>query len=255
MLLERAKQRYEAGRAAGDTPEARGHFEAALDALHLANQLAPAPWLLFNMAQVQSQIGGCNEATDLYQRFIASGPAPAARSSAEQALQLLGTCEDGGLAPAPDDSLTPGLLLAPALSSMFEFEHEPTPVAPAAPASKPEAPASATAILPWAFGGLAVMSGVASAIYWHEANSAKSDLDRIQVAGPEVTRTQERGESALGMARLFGGVAIGFSLAAVGSYWWLEHERSRETPLTTALRGLSITPLEGGAAAGYQSEF
>ena len=41
LLLERAKQRFEAGR--GDGAEARDHLEGALDALNLAYGLAPEP--------------------------------------------------------------------------------------------------------------------------------------------------------------------------------------------------------------------
>jgi hypothetical protein len=252
LLLERAKERYEAGRAAEDAAAARPHFEGALDALHLTYRLWPAPWLLFNMAQVQSRLGACNEAADLYQRFLASNPAPAARANAEQALDLLGTCEDGGLAAAPDDSMEPGLLLAPDLTSMFE--PDPAVPPPAVPPAQAPAATRVADILPWAFGGLAVMSGVAATVYWQEANSAKSDLDALSVAGPEVARTQQRGESALELSRIFGGVAVGFALAAVGSYWWLEHEK-KEAPLAAALGGLSLTPLEGGAAAAFHSEF
>jgi hypothetical protein len=257
MLLERAKLRYEAGRAAGAGDAARPHLEGALDALHLAYGLSPAPWLLFNMAQVQSQLGACNEAADLYQRFLASHPAPAARASAERALELLAACEHGNLAPPPDDSLEPGLFLTSSLGSIFQApqrQQAPPPAAPAAPADAQETPRLAS-ILPWAFGGLAVMSGVAGVIYWNEAQSAKTDLDRLSVAGPEVVRTQQRGESALDLARVFGGVAVGFALASAGSYWWLEHGSTPETPLAAALDRLSFLPLEGGAAALYQSEF
>src|SRR5262245_11370503 len=41
VLLERAKERYEAGRGTG--PESREQLEGALDALRLAYQIAPAP--------------------------------------------------------------------------------------------------------------------------------------------------------------------------------------------------------------------
>jgi tetratricopeptide (TPR) repeat protein len=257
MLLERAKSRYEAGRAAGSDEAARPQLEGALDALHLAYGLSPAPWLLFNMAQVQSRLGACNEAADLYQRFLASDPAPAARSSAREALELLGACEDG-LAPAPDDSLAPGLMSASNLDSIFSADRAEPPPSPArtpSPAAAAPAATSIAVILPWAFGGLAVMSGVAGAIYWNEAKAAKRDLDGLSVAGPEVTRTQQRGESALDLARVFGGISVGFALAAAGSYWWLEREKKMETPLEAALRRLSVGPLEGGAAAVYQSEF
>src|SRR6185295_2009322 len=92
LLLERAKQRYEAGRAGGEA--ARDQLEGALDALRLAYQIAPASWLLFNLAQVQSQLGACREAAQLYQRFLDSKPAPDARANAEQGLKLLGSCDE-----------------------------------------------------------------------------------------------------------------------------------------------------------------
>jgi hypothetical protein len=252
MLLERAKQRFEAGREAGEGT--RTHLEGALDALGLAYALSPESWLLFNMAQVQSRLGACPEAAELYRRFLASEPAPEAKASAEQALELLGGC-DGSLEPSSGDSLAPGLLMASALDSIFVAQgtpgSRPLPAPVGVDAAEPDGLAR---VLPWAFGSLALISGVAGLVYWNEAQAAKQDLDSFRVAGPWVAETQERGESAQDLARVFGGCAIGFALAAGVSYFWLGSERD-ETPVATALGGLSWFPLQGGAGAGYRSEF
>ena len=113
---------------------------------------------------------------------------------------------------------------------------------------------SVARVLPWAFGSLAVMSGVAGLVYWNAANDAKSDLDAIRFGGPQVAETQQRGESAQDLARVFGGCAIGFALAAGASYWWLRSSEAEEAPLG-ALGRLTWLPLHGGAGAAYRSEF
>lgn len=250
MLLERAKQRYEAGRGAGD--DARPHLEGALDALDLAYRLAPAPWLLFNMAQVQSRLGACSEAADLYQRFLASQPAPEARRSTEEALELLGACEDSD-GRRPTVELLPGLRVASSLDSIAA--HGLAAPSPSLTVdAEPMGEVSVARILPWAFGSLAVISGVAGAIYWGEARSAKHDLDRIRVAGPAVAQTQERGESAQSFARVFAGLAVGLALTTGASYWWLRPEPG-EASIARALEHVSWLPLAGGGAAAYRSEF
>jgi tetratricopeptide (TPR) repeat protein len=252
MLLERAKQRYEAGRGAPE--DARPHLEGALDALDLAYRLAPAPWLLFNMAQVQSRLGACSEAAQLYHRFLESDPTPEARRSTEEALDLLGSCEesDGQRATA---EVLPGLRLQSTFDSIFAARGVAAPSSPSPTVNaEPVEEGSTRAVLPWAFGSLSVISGVAGAIYWSEARSAKRDFDRIRIAGPAVAQTQERGESAQNLARVFGGLAVGFALATGASYWWLRSERG-EAPIAGALEHISWLPLASGAGAVYRSEF
>jgi len=254
MLLERAKLRFEAGRVEGEG--ARAHLEGAVDALNLAYTLSPEPWLLFNMAQVQSRLGACPEAAELYRRFLASDPAPEARASAERALQLLGRCDSAEAAPSSDGALAPGLFQPPPEVSIFwaggSAAARPLP-APAV--DEASGAGGVAAVLPWAFGSLAVMSGVAGIVYWNEAQSAKSDLDAIVVAGPQVAETQQRGESAQALAKVFGGCAVGLALAAGASYWWLRSsEGDAEAPLGV-LERVSWFPLHGGAGAAYRSEF
>jgi hypothetical protein len=248
MLLERAKQRYEGGRGAGE--DARSSLEGALDALDLAYRLHPAPWLLFNTAQVQSRLGACSEAADLYRRFLASDPAPEVRASAEQALGLLASCQDSSGEPHMDVALAPGLRVPQGLDSMFvPVSIIDAPATQASSGAEPTDDANVAAILPWTFGSLSLISGVAGAIFWSEAHAAKRDLDHIRVAGPRVAQTQERGESAQNFARIFGGCAVGFGVAAAVSYW-LQRPGASEEPVA-----LSWVPLEGGGGAVYRSSF
>jgi tetratricopeptide (TPR) repeat protein len=252
MLLERAKQRFEEGRGAGE--DARPHLEGALDALDLAYRLDPAAWLLFNMAQVQSRLGRCSEAAELYQRFLASDPEPAARTSAEAALQLLGSCDEASRELPGEDGLSPGLWIPSSLDTIFAAQGVASPSPPPAVAAGSTTEGSVVAALPWAFGSLAVISGVTGSIFWSGAVSAKRDLDRLRIAGPDVVKTRERGESAQALARVFGGLSAGFALAAGVSYWWLQSDRA-EAPLAAALGRFSVSPIAGGAGACYRSEF
>jgi hypothetical protein len=251
MLLERAKQRYEAGRKEQDAEASRARLQGALDALDLAYRLAPAPWLLFNMAQVESQLGACNEAAQLYRRYLASQPAPEARAGAESALALLGSCEGSG-SDEEGDAFLPGLREASSLDSIAGASPLALLTSPEPARADAGESGDAAAALPWAFGGLALMSGVAGVVYWNVARSAKSDLDDIRVAGPEVAQTQERGESAQSLSRVFGGFAAGFVVAAGASYLWLRP--SSEAP-SSSTPSLSLLPLDGGAGAVYRSAF
>jgi tetratricopeptide (TPR) repeat protein len=249
MLLERAKQRYDAGRRGGE--DAKQQLESALDALLLAYQLSPAPWLLFNLAQVRSQLGHCDEAAELYRRFLASEPGPAARASAGQALHLLGACDTPGTQPELDDALLPGLREASSLESL-NASGAPSPLPASSEESAPDR--EDVRVWPWAFAGVAATAGAAAVVFYGQAHAAQQDLDRIRIGGPQVAETQQRGESALTFARVFGGIALGFGLAAGASFWWPRAEPD-EAPHAPGLARLSLLPLERGAGAAYGFEF
>lgn len=246
QLLERAKERFEAGR--GSDEAAREQLEGALDALRLAYRLTPAPWLLFNLAQVKSRLGACQEATELYQRFLASNPTPEARGSAEQAMKLLGQCTD----PAPassDDGLEPGLLEPTSLTLVAEVEDRTAPAALGSAPAQLAVEESGLGPWPWVFGGLALGSALAAALFYGEAVDARDDLDRLQVGGPHVARTQRRGEAAQAAARVFGGFTAGFALATGASLWpWRGRDEAAAAPQLGQLRVL-------GAGASYSFEF
>lgn len=249
QLLERAKERFEAGR--GNGLEARQQLEGALDALRLAYRLTPAPWLLFNLAQVKSRLGACQEATELYQRFLASQPAPEARASAEQAMKLLGQCTE--LAPpSTDDGLEPGLLTASSRRLVAEVAQRSGPVVLSSAPAEPASVESSVEPWPWIFGGLALTSAVAAAFFYSEAVAAKDDLDRLQMGGPLVAQTQQRGKSAQSAARVFGGFTLGFALAT-GASLWPPWRRSDEAPAVAAPQLGRLRVL--GAGASYSFEF
>jgi tetratricopeptide (TPR) repeat protein len=250
LLLERAKERYEAGRGTGE--EARQQLEGALDALALAYRLVPAPWLLFNLAQVKSRLGACGEATELYRRFLASNPAANERANAEQALKLLGTCAEPS-APEAHEGLAPGLRPPTALASLVEVEGRLAPAALSDLGAEPALADAGFAGWPWIFGGLALGSAIAGAFFYGEAVDAKHDLDRLQVGGPLVAQTQQRGESALSAAQVLGGFSVGFAVAAGASL--LPRSQPGEAPpgASAPLGRLRALPL--GAGASYSFEF
>jgi hypothetical protein len=244
LLLERAKERYEAGRAGG--PGAREQLEGALDALRLAYQLAPASWLLFNLAQVKSQLGACSEAAELYQRFLASHPAPDARANAEGALKLLGGCEGSAPEPPMDEDLGPGLR-EPSSAALLAAV---PPALLSAGSAAPAVEADSFRGWPWIFGGLALTSAVVGALFYADAVDAKHDLDGLRVGGPRVVETQQRGETAQTASRVLGGFALGFTLAAGASLWpTAEPEAPSEGSQSLGqLRGLPL-------GASYSFEF
>jgi len=251
LLLQRAKERYEAGRQGGS--DARAELERALDALRLAYRLRPAPWMLFNLAQVQSQLGSCHDATELYRRFLASDPGPEARASAEQALALLGPCGE-----LPEPTLDDGLLPAPQLPSSDQLpaalgsslgpallEGEDEPDAVAAAGDRPWL---------WAFAGMSATSALVAAVFYGEARAAEGDLDRLRVAGPRVIETRDRGETALKRARAFGGLAAGLALVAGATYWFPSPASDERSPNAASGR-FGLVPLEGGAVGAYAFDF
>ena len=252
LLLERAKERYEAGRGTGE--EARQQLEGALDALALAYRLAPAPWLLFNLAQVKSRLGACGEATELYRRFLASNPAANERANAEQALKLLGTCAEPS-APEAHEGLAPGLRPPTALASLAEVEDGLNPAALSDFGAAPVLEDAGFAGWPWIFGGLALGSAIAGAFFYGEAVDAKDDLNRLQVGGPLVAQTQRRGESALSAAQVLGGFSVGFAVAA-GASLWSRGGPGEAPPVASAPLALGrLRALPLGAGAGYTFEF
>jgi hypothetical protein len=214
--------------------------------------------MLFNLAQVQSQLGACRDATELYRRFVASDPGPEARSSAERALELLGACAD-----SPEPSLGDGLL--PALQIPTPRDALPATMASGmAPVSllghEPEAGSVAESAEAgshawlWAFAGVSATSAIVGAVFYGQARAAERDLDRFAVAGPAVIETQQRGQTALARARAFGGLAAGFALAA-GATYWLSSPASDEREPAPGWGTLSWAPVEGGGVGSYSFEF
>ena len=75
----RARTLAERGRAAHDARD----YAGAIAAFTEAYAIAPAPALLFNLAQAYRLAGRCDDASLMYRRFLASSPSDDARGLAE----------------------------------------------------------------------------------------------------------------------------------------------------------------------------
>lgn len=84
----RARALAERGRAAHDAHD----YAGAIAAFTEAYALAPAPALLFNLAQAYRLAGRCDDAAVMYRRFLASSPPDDARQLAEQHLATVDRC-------------------------------------------------------------------------------------------------------------------------------------------------------------------
>ncbi len=115
-------------------------------------------------------------------------------------------------------------------------------LAPAEPATRP-VPA-----LTWALGGLAVAGGAAFGIL---VRTGASDFDRLEDSCGR-TRSCTDGQVAGARAQYVAAdIALGVGIAALGGAAWSFLERPAASPAA----GLSLTPLGGGALAGWRGIF
>src|SRR5688572_11504167 len=78
--------------AKGRTAHDQGDYTRAIAAFKEAYVMAPAPALLFNLAQAYRLQGNCDDAALMYRRYISSRPAPEGRALAEEHLQTMERC-------------------------------------------------------------------------------------------------------------------------------------------------------------------
>jgi tetratricopeptide (TPR) repeat protein len=84
----RARDLAERGRTAHDAKD----YATAIASFTEAYALAPAPGLLFNLAQVYRLRGSCDDAALMYRRFLATNPPDDARQLAEAHLSTVERC-------------------------------------------------------------------------------------------------------------------------------------------------------------------
>lgn len=135
--VQRARQHFLAGKHAFETknyPRALAEFEAGY-------ALEPRPGFLLNMGHAVRKMGEVRKAIELYQQFLATGPADAERSAAEALIAQL----EKGIEPATEPA-APASEPAPA-SVPAEPSAESAPVPEASPfAAETAAPAAATGV-------------------------------------------------------------------------------------------------------------
>ena len=84
----KARSLAERGRVAHDARD----YAGAISAFTEAYALAPAPGLLFNLAQAYRLRGNCDDAALMYRRFLATNPPDDARLLAESHLSTVERC-------------------------------------------------------------------------------------------------------------------------------------------------------------------
>jgi tetratricopeptide (TPR) repeat protein len=232
----KARKLADRGRAAHDARD----YAGAIVAFTEAYALSPAPGLLFNLAQAYRLRGNCDDASLMYRRYLATGPADDARVLAEMHLATVERC----LAKKVD-------VVANAKLSAPEVR---MPRAPAPdPRFKKDGPPAKDSRALGKFGvGLAVGGGAALLVagyYGFESHQASSEVERRYAAGEKWRALEARaaeGETAANRATIAAGVGAAAVIAGA-AVLVIDHRRSKKV--------LRIEPVAGGARVGVTWRF
>lgn len=231
----RARDLAERGRAAHDAKD----YTTAIVSFTEAYALAPAPGLLFNLAQAYRLRGNCDDAALMYRRFLATNPPDDARLLAEAHLSTVERCLAAKLAP-PDVKLArmPGPIPIGKRETLA-VKHD------AAPTSGRRT--GETVGLGLAIGGGAAL--LIAGYYGYESHQAETEVERRYAAGEKWKALEDRaaeGEHAGNVAK----VSLGLGAAAVAAgaaVLVIDHRRHKKT--------LDLKPVSGGARIGMSWTF
>jgi tetratricopeptide (TPR) repeat protein len=217
------------GRAAHDA----GNYSDAIAAFTQAYTMAPAPALLFNLAQAYRLQGNCDDAALMYRRFLATNPSPEVRSLAENHLATSERCMH---------KLALNIPLDPRPAATTGFVASAAPMhAPSSASFAVERP-SRKAELEQDIGiGLVIGGSTSLAIatyYAFRAHNASNDVAAAYAKGAkwkDVAPIDARGKSAASHAQLFGvGGALG---VAGGVVTYLIGRHTERAPVTVVATG------------------
>jgi tetratricopeptide (TPR) repeat protein len=169
----RARETYARGKAAyqqGEYAEALQHFEDAY-------RQSRAPALLFNMAQAHRLSGPehCQQALDLYRRYLVEDPRASNREEAAERVGEMRACVDRASAE-PEPVAAPALPPAEA-GTNDEPVARPKPATPP-PAVKPDAPPQRTPVAAILVTGAGAALGVAGGILYLRARAKYDQVER-----------------------------------------------------------------------------
>jgi tetratricopeptide (TPR) repeat protein len=181
-----------------------GKLDEAIALFRQAYALAPAPGLLFNIAQAYRAKGpdGCAEALQYYRTYFDEAPAASNRDFVAGRILDMEACERAR--PRPPARTAPG------------------PAANETPPPPPEAPATARASLPWGplvLGGIGVAAGVTGLVLYLTTHDEFLRLERACPDGrcPRSTWEADAARQQIGVA-----VGIAGAAALVAAFaWWL----------------------------------
>jgi tetratricopeptide (TPR) repeat protein len=230
----KARELAEQGRIAHQA----GDYGRAIEAFREAYVIAPAPALLFNLAQSYRLHGSCDDAAALYRRYLGSGPDVEARALAETHLATVERCvrERSPTLPLADPMTVPRV---------------PVPSGDHAVIATPPRPARGSGQLHKTVGLGVILGGTAAlgiaTYYGFRAHDAAEDVERAYAAGgkwKDVAERDAEGRRAATTARILGvggGLAVltGVTLVIVGK---------RTEPL-------AITPSSSGVHVSYTWKF
>lgn len=237
----RARDLAERGRIAHDAKD----YSTAIAAFTEAYALAPAPGLLFNLAQAYRLRGSCDDAALMYRRFLATNPSEDARLLAESHLSTVERCLAAKITvPASQPLKMPGsLVLKPQRETAIGRRSSRSPSS-----SSQEWRTGEKAGL-----GLAIGGGVAlilAGYYGYESHQAESEVERRYAAGEKWKNLEDRaseGDRASTIAK----VSLGLGAAAIAaSATVLVIDRRRHHR-----KSLKIEPVSGGARVGMSWAF
>ena len=226
LLYRQAESKY----AAGDV-------EGALELMEQSYALSGRAELLFNLGQLNRELGRCRPALDRYRQYLEQAPAGRRREDAAH-----GVAELGALCPEPPTAVGP----APP---------PPPPPAPSPPPPEPDRPYWTTPrIAGWVAIGMGVAAGVGALAFGLAVIDTQSEVDAMNHSTQPVDgarynavlddgsryQTWEIGLGVTGAGLLTGGVL----LLVFGA---------PAKPSTTSSLSLAVEP--GGARATYSLDF
>ena len=230
----RARDLAERGRVAHDARD----YSTAIVSFTEAYALAPAPGLLFNLAQAYRLRGNCDDAALMYRRFLATNPPGDARLLAEAHLSTVERC-------------LAAKITVPVETNVLQM---PGPI-PIGRRDRPSVAQQATTA-EWRTGeqvglGLAIGGGAAlllAGYYGYESHQAETDVERRYAAG-EKWKTLEARAAEGDRAGTIAKVSLGLGAAAVaaGAAVLVIDRRRHKT--------LRIEPVARGARIGISWNF
>jgi tetratricopeptide (TPR) repeat protein len=230
----KARALADRGRAFHDA----GDYASAIAAFTQAYAMAPSPALLFNLAQSYRLQGNCDDASVMYQRYIATNPSPEGRALAETHLASVERCMHKIALHIPADAGARVELPAPAASIVVTSGDR---------AGSHKAQLEKDVGLGLAIGGSAAL--VAAAFYAVRANNAADEVTNANAKGgkgKDIAPIDQRGQSAASNARL---LAIGGGVGIVGGIvMYALGKRAEAAPVT-------VTPTGRGASVSMQWAF
>ncbi len=245
----KARSLAERGRIAHDARD----YAGAIAAFTEAYALAPAPGLLFNLAQAYRLRGNCDDAALMYRRFLATNPPDDARLLAESHLSTVERClasrvvvTDPRLVALAVPKSLPRSMGSLTIGQRTQGEHVGPRDAPKKSSTHwRTAQAAGVGVL---IGGGAAL--VLAGYYGLEAREASNDVERRYAAGEKwrtLAARDAEGDRAASIAKVSLGVGTAAALAGA-AVLVIDHRMHKQ-------KSLHVEPVSGGARVNVRWRF